>query len=104
MAEQQRHRDPRFPPFAFSEHGAIMAAMVLNSDLAVEMSVFVIRAFVRLRNAIRANMELSRKVAELELCVDGQDTELARIVQAIRELMAPPEPKRRGIGFLADIG
>jgi hypothetical protein len=56
-----------------------------------------------MRKAIRANEKLARKVAELDLSVGHQDTELARIVKAIRELMAPPEPKRRGIGFLADL-
>jgi hypothetical protein len=99
----QRHRDPRFPPFAFTEHGAIMAATVINSDRAVEMSVFVVRAFISLRRALAAHAELGRKVDELERRVGAHDTELAQIIATIRELMSTPEPERRGMGFLADI-
>lgn len=90
-------------PMAFTEHGALMAAMVVNSSLAVEMSVYVVRAFIRLREAIRANASLARKLAELESRVDRHDSELGALITAIRELMAPPDPKRRGIGFLADV-
>jgi ORF6N domain len=57
----QRHRDPRFPPFAFTEHGAIMAATVLSSPRAIEMSVYVVRAFVRLRELLVSNAELARR-------------------------------------------
>lgn len=102
-AGSQRHRDPRFPPFAFTEHGALMAAMVLNSPLAVEISVYVVRAFIRLRGTIGANAILARKLAELESRVDRHDSELGALIATIRELMAPPDPKRRGIGFLADV-
>lgn len=62
----QKHRDPRFPPYAFTEHGAIMAATVLNSPRAIEMSVFVVRAFVRVRAFLASNRELARRLAELE--------------------------------------
>jgi hypothetical protein len=62
----QKHRDPRFPPYAFTEHGAIMAATVLNSPRAVEMSVYVVRAFVRLRELLASNTALARKLDELE--------------------------------------
>jgi hypothetical protein len=62
----QKHRDPRFPSFAFTEHGAIMAATILNSPRAVEMSVFVVRAFVRLRELLASNTALARKLDELE--------------------------------------
>lgn len=99
----QRHRDPRFPPYAFTEHGAIMAATVINSDKAVEMSVYVVRAFVSLRRALLANAELGHKVEELERRVGSHDVEIAQIIATIRELIAAPEPERRGIGFLADI-
>jgi hypothetical protein len=98
----QKHRDPKFPPFAFSEHGAVMAAMVLSTVLAVAMSVHVVRAFVRLRGAVAANTALAQKLRELEQRVDGQDEDIADILAAIRELMRQPEPNRRGIGFLAD--
>jgi predicted RNA-binding protein YlqC (UPF0109 family) len=99
----QRHRDPRFPPAVFTEHGAMMAAMVLNNPLAIETSVLIVRAFVRLRSAIREHHEISRKLAQLEVRVGHHDTELVRIVRAIRALMREPETKRRGIGFLADL-
>ena len=100
----QKHRDPRFPPFAFTEHGAIMAATILNSPRAVEMSVFVVRAFVRLRELLASNTALARKLNELEGKLKHHDEAIAAILSAIRELMNPPPPKRRGIGFTADLG
>ena len=90
-------------PYAFTEHGAIMAASVLNSPRAVEVSVFVVRAFVKLRELALSHRELSRKVAELEQKVGGHDVSIRSLVGAIRELMTPPTvpPKRRRIGFQA---
>lgn len=99
----QRHRDPRFPPVAFTEHGAMMAAMVLNSTLAIETSVLIVRAFVRLRDAVRQHTELNRKLTQLEVRVGNHDVELVRVVKAIRALMREPRSKKRGIGFLADL-
>jgi hypothetical protein len=99
----QKHRNPRFPPFAFAEHGAIMAATVLNSPRAVEMSLYVVRAFVRLRELLASNAELARKLNELERKLEGHDETITAILSAIRELMNPPVPKRRGIGFTADL-
>jgi ORF6N domain len=100
----QKHRDPRFPPFAFTEHGAIMAATILNSPRAVEMSVFVVRAFVRLRALLASNTALAHKLDELERKYQHHDEAITAILSAIRELMNPPEPKRRPIGFTVDIG
>jgi len=99
----QKHRDPRFPPFAFTEHGAIMAATIVNSPRAVEMSLYVVRAFVKLREILASNAELARKLAELERKLEGHDEAITAILSAIRELMNPPQPKRRGIGFTADL-
>ena|SRR5581483_1231010 len=99
----QRHRDPRFPPFAFTEHGAIMAATILNSPTAVEMSLYVVRAFVRLRELVTSNTALARKLDELERKYQHHDEAITAILSAIRELTNPPPPKRRGIGFTADI-
>jgi hypothetical protein len=103
----QKHRDPRFPPHAFTEHGAIMAASVLNSPQAVEMSVYVVRAFVHLRELLSSNRELARRFAQLETRLDKKLTEhdlaIAAILSAIRELMHPTPPKRRPIGFTADL-
>jgi hypothetical protein len=99
----QKHRDPRFPPFAFTEHGAIMAATVLNSPRAVEMSVYVVRAFVQLRELLASNTALARKLNELEGKLKNHDETITAILSAIRELMNPPPPKRRPIGFTADL-
>jgi len=99
----QKHRDPRFPPFAFTEHGAIMAATILNSPRAVEMSLYVVRAFVRLRELLASNVALARKLDELERKYQHHDEAITAILSAIRELTNPPAPKRRGIGFTADL-
>jgi hypothetical protein len=99
----QKHRDPRFPPYAFTEHGAMMAATVLNSPRAVEMSVYVVRAFVRLRELLTSNTTLARKLDELERKYQHHDDAIKAILSALRELMNPPQPKRRPIGFTADL-
>jgi hypothetical protein len=99
----QRHRDPRFPPYAFTEHGAIMAATILNSPRAVEMSVYVVRAFVQLRELLASNKTLARKLNELERKLQNHDEAITAILSAIREMMNPPATKRCGIGFTADL-
>lgn len=87
-------------PHAFSEHGALMAASVLNTPRAVEMSVFVVRAFVALRHSAASRGELGEKLAELERRLEHHDSQLRSIVAAIRELMSPAAvPERRRIGF-----
>jgi hypothetical protein len=92
----------RYLPHAFTEHGAIMAATILNTPRAIEVSVFVVRAFVRLREMVAANKELSKKLDELERRVSHHDEAITGIVKAIRELATPPEPKaRRRIGFVS---
>ena len=90
----------RVLPFAFTEHGAIMAASVLNTPRAVEMSVFVVRAFVRLRNFLATRKELAEKVAELERKLSSHDEQIVAIIDAIKQLMKPSAPpKKRSIGF-----
>jgi ORF6N domain len=89
----------RFLPYAFTEHGAIMAATVLNSERAIKMSVFVVRAFVRLREALATNRQLASKLDELERRLETHDTRIQELIEAIRELMIPPESPRRKIGF-----
>lgn len=89
----------RYLPFAFTEHGAIMAATVLNSERAVHMSVFVVRAFVRLRDLLATNRSLAAKIYELENKLDTHDTAIHDLIAAIRGLMAPPKVRRRQIGF-----
>ena len=80
-------------PLVFTEHGAIMAATVLNSSRAVEMSVYVVRAFVKLREALASNEELTQKLDELERRLQTHDQAIVGILKAIRELMNPPGPK-----------
>lgn len=90
-------------PYVFTEHGAIMAASVLNTPLAVEVSIYVVRAFVRLREMLASNKELARKLQELERKLATHDQAIAGILNAIRELMKPPEPPpKRRIGFITD--
>ena len=97
-----QHR--KYLPYAFTEHGAIMAATILNSQRAVEMSVYVVRAFVRLRGLLASNTALARKLDELERKYQHHDDAIKAILSAIRELMNPPAPKRRPIGFTVDLG
>ena len=96
-----RHR--KFRPWVFTEHGAIMAATILNSPRAVEMSLYVVRAFVHLRELLASNVELARRLDELEGRLQGHDAAITDILAAIRELVEPPEAKRRAIGFTADV-
>lgn len=98
----QKYRDPRFRPYVFTEHGAIMAANLLKSRQAVRMSVFVVRAFVRLREALSLHKDLSRKLEVLEKRVGVQDDKIQAVFDAIRELMKAPEKPKRGIGFRAE--
>jgi hypothetical protein len=91
----------RYLPYAFTEHGAIMAASVLNSPRAVEMSIFVVRAFVRLRDFLTKHTALAARLIELEQRLQTHDKAINQIIRAIRTLMAPPEKPRRPIGFQA---
>lgn len=93
-------RNFRYPPFAFTEHGAIMAANVLHSRRAVDVSVYVVRAFVRLRQALATHKELTRKLEDLERRVGSHDSSIRSLIAAIRGLMEPPvETPRERIGF-----
>ena len=95
------HGGRRYLPHAFTEHGAIMAATVLNSKRAIEMSIFVVRAFVRMRQALAANQQIVTKLSEIERRLEGHDVEIQELVDAIRELMAPLPANNRRIGFEA---
>ena len=88
-------------PYAFTEHGAIQAANVLSSPRAVEMGVYVVRAFVRLREVLASSKELTAKLNELEHKVDSHDQAIAGLINAMRDLMRPQETqKKRPIGFM----
>jgi hypothetical protein len=90
----------RYLPWVFTEHGAIMLASVLNSDVAIQASVRVVRAFVRLREMIAGNAQLAAKLAELERRLDSHDQAIAQLFAAIRHLLeSPSQTKRREIGF-----
>jgi hypothetical protein len=100
------HGGTRKPPLAFTEHGAIMAATVLNSPRAVQMSVFVVRAFVDMRQMLTGQSELARRLAELEKKLtdrlDAHETAITDVLQQLMLLLNPPPaapPPRRRIGF-----
>jgi hypothetical protein len=101
VISSEGHGGARYRPYAFTEHGAIMAATVLNSERAIEMSVFVVLAFVRMRRAIAGNRHILTKLAELERRLESHDTDIQDLMDAIRELMSPAEPSRSRIGFEA---
>lgn len=86
-------------PYAFTEHGAIMLASVLNTQRAIEVGVYVVRAFVKLREMLATHKELAQKLAELERKLESHDEHIRSLFEAIRQLMAPAQPKRRPIGF-----
>jgi hypothetical protein len=96
-----RGQNIKYLPFAFTEHGAIQAANVLNSPRAVEMGIYVVRAFVRLREVLASNKELAQKLDLLERKLETHDQAIVGILNTIRELMNPP--KQRPIGFTADL-
>jgi len=86
----------RTPPYAFTEHGTVMLASVLNSPIAIQASIQIVQAFVRLRQMLASHVGLARKLAALEKTYDAQ---FKVVFDAIRQLMEPPPPKRRSIGF-----
>jgi len=91
-------------PNAFTEHGAIMVASVLNTQRAIQISVFVVRAFVKLREMLSTHKELAHKLAALERKLQNHDESIRSLVVAIRQLMRPPEPEppKKRIGFLVE--
>jgi hypothetical protein len=86
-------------PYAFTEHGVAMLSAVLKSERAILMSILVVKAFVRLREIISRNRELSKAIELLEAKVSRHDTDIQAIVKALRQLMQPPEKAKPRIGF-----
>ena len=84
-------------PLVFTEHGALMAASVLNTPRAIEVSVYVVRAFVRLNQALTSHKDLARRLDQIEARTDAR---FKAVFDALRDLMTPAEPKRRPIGFV----
>lgn len=110
-ASTGRGRHRKYLPYAFTEHGAIMAANLLSSPRAIEVSVYVVRAFVRMRELAATHGELAKRLAELEEKTEAlamnHDTfsrntrnQLKQVFDALRELMTPPDPPKRPIGFI----
>jgi hypothetical protein len=99
VTSSHKHRGATYRPYAFTEQGVAMLSSVLNSDRAVKVNISIMRAFVRLREVLETNRELARKFAELEKRVGKHDEEIDAIIEAIRQLIAPPEKPRREIGF-----
>jgi hypothetical protein len=86
----------RYPPYAFTEQGVAMLSSVLRSQRAIHVNIEIMRAFIRLRQMLASHVELARKLDALE---KKYDVQFKQVFEAIRQLMAPPEPKRRPIGF-----
>jgi len=103
----QRHRDPRHLPYAFTENGSIMAANVLNSPQAVRMSVFVVRAFIQMRDLLGSTKELAKQLAVLEkkltARLDKHEVAIVEVLRRVMDILDPPPlpsaPPRRRIGF-----
>jgi phage regulator Rha-like protein len=90
----------RYPPFAFTEHGAIMAANVLRSQEATEMSVFIVRAFIKMREALLSRHETEERLSQIENILLVHDQSLSDIYEQIRPLLMPPDPPaKKEIGF-----
>ena len=86
-------------PYVFTEHGVVIATSVLNTPRAVEVSVFVVRAFVKLRQLVLAHKDLASKLDQLERKVGSHDVAIKQLVAAIRQLMPPLDPPKREMGF-----
>ncbi len=96
------HGGRRALPTVFTEHGALMLASILNSGVAVQASLQIVRAFVQLRQLLSENRQLAERVAELERQFGGHDAAIQNIFELLRELMNPPEEPRQPIGFHED--
>lgn len=99
----QKHRDPRYPPYAFTEHGALMLGNVLRSERAVEVSLMVVRTFVQLREMLASHKDLAAKLDQIERKISTHDHAIAGLIDAIRQLTSVPAKTSRPIGFTADL-
>ncbi len=97
--KQGRGQHRKYLPFVFTEHGALMAASILNTQRAIEVSLFVVRAFVRIREMIASHKDLAKKLDEMEKKFDSQ---FRVVFDAIRALVAQPVPKEKKIGFIKE--
>lgn len=93
----QKHRDPRYFPYAFTEHGIAMLSSVLNSERAIQMNIFIIRAFIELRQTLSANKELAKRLKRIEGIVKLHDDVLSILTGEVSKIKNPP--KHNAIGF-----
>jgi hypothetical protein len=101
-SSQKPHGGRRTPPWAFTEHGALMAATILRSPEAIRMSVFIIRAFVKQREALSTNTEILRRLQDIDRTLLEHDDALRDLYNKLLPLLTHPEPPRRKIGFQQD--
>jgi hypothetical protein len=104
VTSSAQHGGRRYPPYAFTEQGVAMLSSVLRSHQAIAVNVQIMRAFVRMRELLASNVALARKLDELERKYQHHDEAIKAILSAIRELMTLPAPKKRPIGFTANLG
>lgn len=97
--EKGRGKHRKYLPYAFTEHGTIMLATILNSQIAIKASLHVVRAFVKMRELFNQQTTLAHKLSQLEGRVSHHDKNIQAIIEAIRGLMEPPKSKKRQIGF-----
>jgi phage regulator Rha-like protein len=92
----------RYMPYVFTEQGVAMLSSVLSSEQAIQVNIAIMRAFVKLKEMLSTNKELANKLSQLERHIEKHDGEIKLVFDAIRQLMAPPETKKRKIGFNRD--
>ncbi len=99
-ATLRRGQHRKYPPYAFTEHGALMAANILKSKTAVSMSIYVVRAFVRMREELTSRGDLEKRLDQIEKILLVHDTQLKDLFDKIRPLLLPPpDPPRKPVGF-----
>jgi hypothetical protein len=107
VTSKPRRGGRRYAPYAFTEQGVAMLSSVLGSERAIVVNIQIMRAFVRMRELLSSNRELAQKLDQLEARIEKKlathDEAITTILSAIRELMNPTPPQRRGIGFTADL-
>jgi len=102
ITESRRGKHAKYLPYVFTEQGVSMLSSVLNSEMAIQVNIAIMRAFVKLRQILSTHKELAHKLGELERKIEKHDVEVQYIFNAIRQLMAPPELPKRRIGFHHD--
>ncbi|MBX4209125.1 ORF6N domain-containing protein [Candidatus Parcubacteria bacterium] len=94
-----KHRNPRFRPYVFTEHGVAMLSSVLKSERAVQMSIFIVRAFIKLREMLATHKDLARKIEDLERAQREQGDQLAAVYSIVKQLIDYPAKEPKPIGF-----